>query len=38
MVGWHHQLVGHTFEQALGVGDDQEAWCAASLGVAKSWT
>ena len=23
MVGWHHQLSGHKFEQALGVGDGQ---------------
>ena len=23
MVGWHHQLDGHKFEQALGVGDGQ---------------
>ena len=23
MVGWHHQLGGHEFEQALGVGDGQ---------------
>ena len=23
MVGWHHQLNGHDFEQALGVGDGQ---------------
>ena len=22
-VGWHHQLDGHEFEQALGVGDRQ---------------
>ena len=21
MIGWHHQLVGHEFKQALGVGD-----------------
>ena len=21
MVGWHHQLDGHEFEEALGVGD-----------------
>ena len=21
MVGWHHQLTGHEFEQASGVGD-----------------
>ena len=25
MVGWHHQHDGHEFEQALGVGDRQEA-------------
>ena len=23
MVGWHHRLGGHEFEQALGVGDGQ---------------
>ena len=23
MVGWHHRLNGHEFEQALGVGDGQ---------------
>ena len=23
MVGWHHQLDRHAFEQALGVGDGQ---------------
>ena len=23
MVGWHQQLDGHEFEQALGVGDGQ---------------
>ena len=23
MVGWHHQLSGHEFEQAPGVGDGQ---------------
>ena len=25
MVGWHHWLNGHEFEQALGVGDEQES-------------
>ena len=25
-------------EQAPGIGDRQEAWCAAVHGVAKSWT
>ena len=29
-VGWHPQLYGHEFEQALGVGDGQEglAFCS----------
>ena len=35
MVGWHHRLHGHKFEQALGVGDDREAWHATIHGVAK---
>ena len=38
MVGWHHQLDGHEFEQALGVFVDMEAWCAAAHGVSKSRT
>ena len=25
MVGWHHRLNGHEFEQALGDGEGQEA-------------
>ena len=25
MVGWHHRLDGHEFEQALGVGDGRES-------------
>ena len=36
MVGWHHQLNGHEFEQALGVDEGQGAWCTAGHGVAKS--
>ena len=36
MVGWYHRLDGHEFEQALGVGDGQEAWHAAVHEVAKS--
>ena len=24
MVGWHHHLDGHEFEQTLGVGDGQK--------------
>ena len=38
MVGWHHRLDGHEFEQALRVGDGREAWHAAVHGVAKSRT
>ena len=38
IVGWHHQLNGHEFEQTLGVSEGQEAWYAAVLGVTKSWT
>ena len=32
-IGWHHQLGKHEFEQALGVGDDREAWHAEVHGV-----
>ena len=38
MVGWHHQLNGHEFEQAPGVVMDREAWRAAIHGAAKSRT
>ena len=31
MVGWHHQLDGHEFEQALGVGDGQRSLACCSL-------
>ena len=36
MVGWHHQLEGHEFEQALGVGDGQESWPAMVWGHKES--
>ena len=32
MVGWHHRLDGHEFEQAPGVGDGQ-----GSLECRSSW-
>ena len=38
MVGWHHRLGGHEFEQAPGVGDGQGTWRAAVHGIAKSRT
>ena len=38
MVGWHHRFNGHEFEQALGDGEDMEAWRAAVHGVTKSQT
>ena len=38
MVGWHHRLDGHEFEQALGVGDGHGNLACYSHGVAKSRT
>ena len=32
MVAWHHQLNGHEFEQALGVGDGQGGLVCCSPG------
>ena len=30
MVGWHHQLKGHEFEQAPGIGDGQGSLACCS--------
>ena len=39
MVGWHHRLNGHEFEQSLGDSEGQRSLvCAAVHGVAKSRT
>ena len=41
MFGWHHQLDGHEFEQALGVGDGQGGlavlWFMGSQRVRHDW-
>ena len=38
IVGWHHRLHGHEFEQALGVGDGQGSPVCSSPWGHKSWT
>ena len=38
MIGWHHQLDGHEFDQAPGVGDLQKSLHVAVHGMAKSQT
>ena len=38
MVGWHHQLDEHKFEQAPGVGDGQGSLACCVHGAAKSRT
>ena len=41
MVGWHHRVDGHEFEQALGDGDGQGSlvccnlWCHKELDTTK---
>ena len=35
MIGWHHQLNGHEFEQTLGIGDGQGSMACCSPWVCK---
>ena len=40
MVGWHHRLDGHEFEQVLGVGDGQGSLVCCSpwgLKIGHDW-
>ena len=36
MVGWHHRIDGHEFEQALGVGDGPGSLVCCSPWTAES--
>ena len=36
MLGWHHQLNGHEFEQTPGDSEGWEAWNVAVHGVTES--
>ena len=36
MVGWHHQLDRHEFDQARGIGDGQGSLACCSHGIAES--
>ena len=38
MVGWHHRLSGHEFEQTLGDGEGQGSLACCSPWGCKSWT
>ena len=38
MVGWHHRLDGHEFEQASGDSEGQGAWRAVVHGVTECQT
>ena len=37
MLGWHHWLSGHDFEQAPGDSDGQGTWLATVNEAARSW-
>ena len=38
MVGWHHQLNGHEFEQTVGDSEGQGSLARCIPWVTKSWT
>ena len=37
MVGWHHQLKGHEFEQTLGGSEEQGSLACCSTMGCKEW-
>ena len=37
MVGWHHQLNGHEFEETLGYGEGQGSLACCILWGCKEW-
>ena len=37
MVGWHHRLNGHEFEETLGDSEGQESLVCCSSGGHKEW-
>ena len=38
MVGWHHQLNGHVFDNLWEMVKEREAWPASVHMVTKSWS
>ena len=38
MVGWHHPLNGHEFEQTLGESEGGKPSMLQSMGSKKNWT
>ena len=38
MLGWHHLLIGHEFEESQGNSDGQRSLACFSSWVTKSWT
>ena len=35
MVGWHHRVTGHEFEQTLEMAKAREAWVLQSMGLQR---
>ena len=35
LIGWHHRLIRHEFEQTPEIEEDRAAWCATVHGVER---